>query len=217
MENKCWYIKNLDILEGIAPEEIMSLCENVKDETYDSKLMLYTPKDLEQRIFLVKKGEVHLFHTRNGRRFVFDVIGPGGLFGNFNEKELHLSHYAEAMSGTRVCMFPVKEFLKVISKHPEVMMKTLSILSDRIRDYEQKLSLQGADAKQKVLSELRRYQEKKDKPFLGGVFTRGKVKLTHEKLGQLTGLNRVTVTRALQDLSQEGWIEVNKETGEFHF
>lgn len=209
---KGWYLNNIDLFDGIAPEQIMGLCEAVKDETFDGKYLLYMPKDFLDRIFLVKKGEVQLYHLYDGKKSVFDTMGPGDVFGNFSTQPILSSHFAEATPGTRICTFPVNEFLKLVSAHPEVMLRALRILSERLKDYESKISMCPQPAKDKVIQELERYQDKR-RNSLFEKLTRSGMKLTHQELANMTGLNRVTVTRALQELSSEGKIAYNEHTG----
>lgn len=210
--NKLNYISNLDILSGLSSEQIMGICTQVKDETFDSRYVLYTPTDTMRGIYVVKKGEVLLYHMHNGRKSIFDTILPGDVFGNFSTTDYEAGHFAEATAGTRVCTIPVQDFVKLMAEHPDVMLRTIQTLSDRLHDYESKISMCPAPAKDKVLQELGRYAKKKRESILQKL-TRAEVKLTHQKIADLTGLNRVTVTRALQELNKDGFITYNEETG----
>lgn len=212
--DKLWHIQNLDIFEGIPKEEIMRISDCVRDVTHPSRALLYTPHELQDRIYLVKQGEVHLYHTRDGRRFVFDIVGPGGLFGNFTEQAAAPAHFAEAAPGTRICIFPVAEFLRIVAARPEATLRLMRRLSERIADYESKLAMAMGDAKSKILSELHRYRAKNKRTFLGQLLVpRGGMPLTHERIAQMTGLNRVTVTRALQDIERDGHVAFDQSTG----
>ncbi|PIR52423.1 hypothetical protein COU77_00500 [Candidatus Peregrinibacteria bacterium CG10_big_fil_rev_8_21_14_0_10_49_16] len=97
----------------------------------------------------------------------------------------------------------------MIAAHPEVLVRLLKKLSARLHDYEQKLRLDMSSAKEKVLGELKRYTKKKRNPF--SMFkTDAPLALTHEKIAELTGLNRVTVTRTLKLLKLQGDIDVDE-------
>jgi CRP-like cAMP-binding protein len=204
-------IPHIDVFEGIPDGEIMRVAEGAQDRRYRSATQLYTPYDGQDRhVFILKEGEVVLYHSVDGRKMIFDVIGPGSLFGNFFPDTETVSHYAEASPGSLVCIFSSEDFLKVIAAHPEVLMRLLSKFSSRLQDYEQKLQLDMGSAKEKVLGELKRYSRKKYKPF--SMFKNDvPLALTHEKLAELTGLNRVTVTRTLKLLKLQGDIEMNEQ------
>ena len=136
-------------------------------------------------------------------------MGPGTLFGNIGFHEGPLTHSAEAAPGTRICAFLSEDFQRIIAAYPIVMMRALSTLGNRLEDYERKLADTLVDAKEKVLNELRRYQHKRTSKFLERFIGEPSTSpLTHERLAKLTGLNRVTVTRAIHDLQMEGKISV---------
>ncbi|MBT6253635.1 Crp/Fnr family transcriptional regulator [Candidatus Uhrbacteria bacterium] len=215
--NKISYISNLDLLEGIPPSEIMSLCTNVNDTTHPSRYVLYIRSDILDSMFLVKTGEVKLYHMQDGKKSVFDTLGPGDVFGNFSTEPIRSMHFAEVEAGTRICTIPIDEFLKIVAAHPEKIMKTIKVLADRLSDYERKISMSGAPAKEKVLSELSRYQSKKKSSFLERIVSvpveKASIKLTHQEIANLTGLNRVTVTRALRELLTEESLSMSDDGG----
>lgn len=210
--DRIWYIKNLDFFAGIPKEEIMRLASSAEDTRHTSRALLYSPHMQETRLFLVKEGEVSLYHTRDGKRFVFDVMGPGTLFGNVGLQDTPLSHFAEAAEGTRICAFSSDDFQRIISAYPIVMMRALSTLGNRLEDYEKKLAENLVDAKEKVLHEIERYGKKRAPRFLEWLSNDSTERqLTHDHLAKLTGLNRVTVTRAIHDLQLENKIRIDDE------
>ncbi|TAK04799.1 Crp/Fnr family transcriptional regulator [Patescibacteria group bacterium] len=210
--DRIWYIKNLDIFAGIPREEIMKLAGSAEDTRHVSRALLYSPHMHETRLFLVKEGEVSLYHTRDGKRFVFDVIGPGTLFGNVGFQDAPLSHFAEAVEGTRICAFSSHDFQRIIAAYPVIVMRALSTLGNRLEDYEKKLSETLVDAKGKILHEIQRYEKKRMPRFLERFSSAAaERRLTHERLAHLTGLNRVTVSRAIRDLQTEGKVGVDQD------
>lgn len=170
---------------------------------------IYSPHDgLDRNVFLLKEGEVVLYHSRDGKRTIFDVLGPGSLFGNFLPNAEGATHYAEALPGSRICILMPEDFQKVVAKHPEVLTRLLQKLSSRLHDYEHKLKLDTGSALEKVLGELRRYSRKKRNPF-ALLSKDAPLTLSHDKIAELTGLNRVTVTRTIKLLKLQGDIDVD--------
>jgi CRP-like cAMP-binding protein len=153
---------------------------------------------------------VVLYHSSNGKRTVFDVLGPGMLFGNFLPQAEPVSHHAEMLPGSRICTFPPEDLQRVVAVHPEVLARLLGKLAERIRDYEERLQLDAASAQEKVLGGLRRYARKKRNLFS---WFKGELPLalSHERIAELTGLNRVTVTRAIKVLKHRDKIGVDAQ------
>jgi len=208
---KAWYLSHIDIFEGISDMEIMQIAEKVQDHRCVSNMQLYSPHDGQDRqAFVLKEGEVVLYHSHDGKRTIFDVLGPGTLFGIFLPASEGTSHYAEALPGSRICIFTPEDFQKVVAAYPEVLVRLLQKLSSRLHDYEQKLKLDTGSAMEKVLGELKRYARKKRNPF--SMFKGdAPLAISHEKIAELTGLNRVTVTRSLKLLKLQKDIDIDEQ------
>ena len=208
---KIWNMSHLDLFEGISEEEVHTIADHAEDLQCKSRTSLYTPFDgNDRKVFIVKEGEVILYHSAEGKRTVFDVLGPGMLFGNFLPDMEQVSHFAELLPGSRICMFPPEDLQRVVTVHPEVLARLLGKLTERIRDYEERLKLDTTSAQERVLGELHRYARKKRNLFS---WFHGSVPLalSHERIAELTGLNRVTVTRSIKVLKHRGMITVNPQ------
>lgn len=211
---KVWYLSQVDIFQGIPEREIMALAQKAHDRRCSCRTHLYGPHDREDRqVYILKEGEVVLYHSREGKRVIFDVLGPGTVFGNFLPDLPSTSHFAEALPGSRVCTLTTGDFQRVVAAHPEIVLRLLTKLSQRLRDYEERLKLDMGNAREKVISELHRYRRKKINPFSRVLGFSTPLYVTHEKLAELTGLNRVTVTRTLKLLEEEGRISVDRRIG----
>lgn len=207
--DKAWYVSQLDVFEGISDDEMMRIAEQAMEHRCSEAKHVYGPHDgLDRQVFMLKEGEVILYRSEEGKRRIFDVLGPGSIFGNFFPSAPDVQHFAEALPGSRYCCLSVDDFQKVTSAHPEILTRLLYKMSERLRDYEEKLHEDTKAAAERVLSALRRYRRKKHNPF--AFFTvHSPLALSHEKIAELSGLNRVTVTRALKVLRLRGDIDVD--------
>ena len=86
------------------------------------------------------------------------------------------------------------------------MLRFMKKITQRLREYEDRLNERTKTADEIILSELKHLQEKR-RNTLFGKFKANKIHITHEELAELTGLNRVTVTRALKKLREGGRID----------
>jgi CRP-like cAMP-binding protein len=199
-----WYLKNLDIFEGVSDEEIMSIASEIEECQYPKDEMIYCPQDDLGRIFVVKRGEVRLYHSKEGKRTVFDVLGPGSLFGGIRLNSQKSTHFAQATLPTKVCIFKEKVFLDILRAKPEIMLRFMKKITTKMHEYEERLEQRSDSAREVVLKELLRLQDKRQDSLFGRFKKSSKVYITHEGLAELTGLNRVTVTRVLKSLKESG-------------
>ncbi len=186
----------------IPEQELNTLLTCSREHDFKHRGLLYLPNDDLTDVYIVKSGEVTLYHLLDGKRIILDIMGEGDLFGSFSTKVTKTSHFAEASGGTRLCKIASKDFLELIRHYPEALLNTITKLSERILTYEHKLALCPAPAKQKILFEIERHAQKSET---------GSASLTHQKIAQMTGLNRVTVTRGIQELLEESRIELSDD------
>ena len=204
--DKLWYLKNLYMFEGLPEEEIMKLASSVDEVSYTKDEMIYREDDPLSSIYVVKRGEVRLYHEKNGKRNVFEVLGPGSMFGGIRLGAEISTHFAQATHPTRVCVFSEQDFMKVIQSRPDMMLRFMRKLTDKIQDYEARLASRHDTAEELIMAELMRLQESRARSLFGRFRSPG-VHITHESLAELTGLNRVTVTRLLKRLREQGRIK----------
>jgi CRP-like cAMP-binding protein len=201
--DKVWYLKQIDLFHGISDEEIMQIAQKVVEKKCTKKELLYTPFDTSDSICMLKKGEVTLYHSHYGKKIIIDVLKPGSIFGAIPFQENNSEHFAEVTEDAYICFFTSEDFMKVIEAKPRLMLKMLKVMSSKISEYENRMKTGLYDAKEKIIHHLEMMETKTQSLFARLI---GSKSITHEKLSQLTGLSRETVTRAITALKKEGRI-----------
>ncbi len=207
-----WYLKHYDLFSGISPKEIERIATETTMNDYAQESVLYKPYEMTDLLYVVKKGEVQLYHTRDGKTYVFDTLTAGDVFGNISLTDTNVGHFAKAQPGSCVCAFRRADFLAIIKEYPEVMLRYMQEMGGRILDYQSQMQNQHATANEIVLNELHRLNAKRGKTFMERIVDRP-LRITHEELARLTGLNRVTVTRSMKSLREQGDITYDPQTG----
>lgn len=205
------YLKNFEFFDDIPPEKIDEVAGKTHMDTYPKGHILYEPGDEIGSIYIVKQGEVILYHKRDGKRVVFDTLGAGSIFGGISLRPENTGHYAEVALGSRICQFPQENIIKIISSNPESMIRFWQEVSARIREYEQRLFDSTAPAREALFGELKRLTKTRQKSVFG--LLKRPLVITHEELAKRTGLNRVTVTREMKNLREEGLISLHPTSG----
>lgn len=201
-EEKVWYLKQVDLFQGISDEEIMSIATKVSERKCKKNELLYSPdKKASDTISILKKGEIALYYLHHGKKFIIDVLGPGSIFGNISFGENANTHFAEATQEAYICTFRKEDFIKIIQAKPEIMLRFIQIMSDRLNEYEKKLKNNILDAKEKIQHYFEIREGKREKGIFSKILNK---KITHERLAEHTGLSRETVSRAITDLKREG-------------
>lgn len=209
-DEKMWFLRNLDIYEGIPETTLCKIATSAYEKDFRTGSQIYSPHEEDGNIYVLKRGEVILYHSNNGKRAIFDTLGPGTVFGSFDPQNTTPTHFAETTKGTLLCITPLEEFLEVVKTHPEIMLRFMQNMTRRVQDYEAKIKSSIETATEKVYSELERLQNKRQKSFIGK-FMPIPLQMTHEKLSEHTNLNRVTVTRSLKKLKEDGLITIDQK------
>ncbi len=208
------YMFLFDLFDTIPEEEKSHIAQSLQGNTLQKGTTIYSPHEELSKIYLLKQGEVILYHSHEGKTETFDTLAPGALFGNFQLDPQKPSHYAEATRDSMLCAFTTEDFSNILSKRPDLTMKFIEKMANRISDYERRFKNSLYTAKFRIYDELKRLRDKKNNSFFGKLFDKQvPIRLTHEEIAKITGLNRVTVTRSLKELKQEGLVSVNPESG----
>lgn len=212
-QKKTHFLRNLDLYEGLTDKQICCVAENSVDRSYKKGEQIYTPYEEATNIYVVKRGEIELYHNIDGKKVVFNILPPGSVFGCFQKENYIPNHFAECAKDCYLCTTPVEEFLKLVQVYPEMMLKFMEKMALRVHEYEKKMEVSFGNAGSKILYELQRVQEKRKQGLLGKFFTIP-LRMTHEEIAKITGLNRVTVTKAMQELIREKKIYIHEHTNE---
>src|SRR5215212_8621031 len=189
-EERIRLLSMVDIFEPLTEEEI----EQLNGQLPDTHL---------------KPGEI-FYRTSQGREFTLAVVGKGTVFGEMALTAQRLQEaYAQATEPSVLISISSEELERIIEQKPQVGIRLVHILSERLRSYEgrmEDITLKDVPARLANIILLLCEEE--------GVMARREIKIphhyTHERLGTMIGANREAVTRAFSKLQDEGVIELRR-------
>jgi CRP/FNR family transcriptional regulator len=155
-------------------------------------------------VILTSLVEICRFSTE-GTETVFGVLGKGQVFGHtslFNPTAQLLQ--ARACTKVVLCQFPLKELERLIRSDSHIAELVIRSLAEFQGSLEQQIEIHdNPNARIRLKRTLLQLAE------LLCEYNSIEVELalTHDELADLVGFNRVTVTRALQELEEEGLVK----------
>lgn len=164
---------------------------------------LYAQGDLHDCFYLVRSGFVHTTVLRsNGSHLLLEIFGPGAIFGEasaFIDKARYVT--ATAVTDVVVSRYSARDVQRIFAREPNLAVSLLQLLGYKHRILIDKLASFSSSTPEERLIDLlaRAALSHYDHPVSA-------LRLTHEQIASMTGLSRVTVTRALKLLSERGWI-----------
>jgi len=211
MKERIRLLSMVDILEPLSPEEIEHLHGQLPDRHLQQGEMLYTPEDRSERLFMLQKGKIRVFRTTpDGRELTLAVVEAGTLFGEMSLTGQQLQGaYTQAIEPSDVSLMLREDLERLVVQKPEVGLKIMYLLSERLRRYETRLEdVTMKDVHSRLASIIVMLVESEG--LRTGADYRIPAHYTHQQLGNMIGANREAVTRAFGVLQDDGVVELRR-------
>ena len=199
------FLSTMDIFQDLAPQEVDQLEHQVTMSTCDAGRVFYTPNEMGEALFLLKKGRVQLYRlSPEGKKLVVAVLESGMIFGEMSliGQGMH-NTFAEAIDECTLCVMSRPDVERLIHDKPQVALRFMEAMALRLKASERKLedlAFKGIPARLAgLLLEL---------APTDGVEIIG---FTHQDLAERIGTYRETTTQVLNSFKENGWIEIGRK------
>lgn len=209
--DKLWYLSQISIFKALPKEDLMKIEKISHMSIFPKKTVIQTPDNFRQALYVLKKGKLRLYKINSkGKQFTLSILGSGNVFGEIESFSLGTRQvYIETLEETIVCTISqelIKEFILV---RPELMLKLMGLLSERLAERNKMLEQMAlADTKKRLLYLLVKLSEQ------FGLKKDGKVKidlqLSHQELANMIGSTRESVSIMLKALSKQKIIRTGR-------
>ena len=208
MVNKVNYLESVNIFRDLTAAEVEALGYQTTLITYSKGHLFYMPDDPSEALFILKSGRVQLYRlSPDGRKLVVAVLHPGAIFGQMSlvGQQMH-NTFAEAFDDCVICSWNRTEVEQLILEKPQVALRIMEALSDRLVRTE--LRLEEVTFKRlpaRIASLLIELTSDQDDDFILKGYT-------HQYLADMLGTYRETVTQTLNDFKQENLIRIGRKS-----
>ncbi|MDP9607670.1 UNVERIFIED_ORG: CRP-like cAMP-binding protein [Variovorax paradoxus] len=170
---------------------------------------LYRQGEMDSSFYLILRGHVLVSSTReDGSEFTLEMMGHWAVCGEaaaFDGKPSFTS--AIALDDVEVVAFRADEVAESFATHPEIAVALLRIASRKQRIIAVRANYLASLKPEARIAELLHRLAEQYGLAEDGAIALG-ISLTHKQIASLTGTTRVTVTRALKRLREQGDIAV---------
>lgn len=203
-EDKVRLLSRMSILQALPLDETRDLARRMPDIHLDRGQILHTPKYRRRMLFLILKGRVRLYEVAEGREFTLLVARTGDLFGEMSFADEHVRGvYADALEPTRISIMSRDVFDRTVMRWPEVGLKMVDLLSERLGLYGSRLADVGIkEVYARLAALILRLVAEEGVSTSAGI--RIPTRYTHYQLGTMIGANRESTTNAMIRLRREG-------------
>ena len=158
-----------------------------------------------QFIWLVRRGIVKLSTlSETGEEVLLSLVGRSMAFGT--DLTDQKTYQATAMCEVELLCFSLKD----IATYPQFAQKILAPINQRLKHTEALLAISGyRHAQDRLYHLLQMFKQEIGQPVENG--TRLSVRLTHQDLATACSTTRVTITRMLGKLQNQGKIDLDSQ------
>jgi CRP/FNR family transcriptional regulator, cyclic AMP receptor protein len=203
-------LATVDILEPLPPEELERLAPFSSSMRLEAGEAVALEEDRETLLLLASGWvRVHELSTTGGPDLTFSMIEEGTVVGQTGlAVRLSRGLRVEALRPSTLLVLRWEDFEELVVRNPEVAIKTIRLLSERLAACEGRLS----DLVRKevvarlagLILSLGEYQG----VVVGDGSRRLPARYTHQQLASMVGSNREAITRALGRLRKAGAVEI---------
>ena len=203
--DEIWNLRNANLFHGLTKNQIDEVMRVMPVASYRKDEYIFLAGDDADVLYIVNSGAVKVSYVDlRGEERILSVFQPGDIFGNlFLGKYRQRIGDAQALDDVTLCRLTEIDFEGVIQRFPPVAINFIRRQADEHRETVARLhALLSMDARQRLLGTLlslaRRYCCTETDWFTLPE------SLTQEDIGNMTGLNRSTVSSLINELRREG-------------
>jgi CRP-like cAMP-binding protein len=204
-KEKLRLLSMVDILEPLSGEQLEEFSRRVPYTHVERGRVFFTPGDRSDALFMLKKGKVRIYKvTPEGWQFTLAVVESGTMFGEMALTSQRMREaYAEAAEPSDICVLRREDLEWLVRENPDVGLKMMHVLSERLRICEERLEGIGLKEVPARLANLI-LQLAESEGIMTPEGPRIPTHYTHWQLATMIGTSRESVTRAFTRLQRRG-------------
>ncbi|MNI33393.1 cAMP receptor protein [compost metagenome] len=205
-------LQHVPIFQGLSEEELQALATLFTERTYKKGTILFLEGDPGEEFYLIQTGVIKIYRIDDAKEIILSLFQVGDFFGEMSllQEGLTRSATAETLEASTLYGMKRSSFVQFMENTPKLCLKLLVATMERLRNAnEQIYDLTFLGVRSRILKSIIRLSEEYGIPTNEGLLI--DVKLTHQQLANMVGTVRESVTKVLQDLQEEKYIEIQKK------
>jgi CRP/FNR family transcriptional regulator, cyclic AMP receptor protein len=201
----------VDVFEPLPPPELRALSSGASLERLRTgETMMVGPREHARRVIVLLSGRATVYEPGpHGHRLTVSVAEAGTVVGVARLSERPRGLRVEATMPSLVCLIAWDSFEGVVRRTPEVGLRLLRVLGERIGVLEERLvDFAYKEVPARLASAILRLVG--GEGVMGPEGERLPTRYTHTQLASMIGANREAITRALVALREGGIIEIRE-------
>lgn len=197
------------MFENLDCDELVAIVNKIKHKSFEKGELIFREGNISDVLYFVNTGRIKIYkYTKDGKEQILHILSEGDFFGELNLlKSTIYTFNAKAIDKTNVCILTKQEFKNIMIQNPEISIKLLESVGDRLSEAEnlaQNLATNDIDSRMAylLLDLTEKYGMSNDE------YLSVKLPLSREEMANYIGVTRETISRKLKKFEDEGLIKL---------
>lgn len=192
------FISTLELFKKLPPTQMVEIEKGMIEKKYAKGESIFLEGDPAEFVWFVKEGHVKaVIHSSNGRDQTLCMIGSNNMFGTcccFGGGTHPCNTVAE--TDTVVAAYPMRAFLELLGRYPEISKAVVTHLSNRLRQSKDMQSFEQESVEKRILHVLANLVSE-----FGNT-----IPLTRREIAEMAGTTVETCIRTFSTLEKDGLV-----------
>jgi CRP/FNR family transcriptional regulator, anaerobic regulatory protein len=201
--------KKAPIFSVLDNEQLSDVMSMILRRRYKKGQVIFFEGDVSDKFYIINSGKIKIFkYNKEGKEQILYILSDGDFIGYLNLlKKGKVDYNAEALEDVGVCILTKDDFDKIVKRTPEISLRILESLHDRLVSLENLVqTLSTKDIEARIAGLLRGFAKDFGREEREGIAI--DLPLSREEMANYIGVTRETMSRKLTAMEEEGVIEL---------
>ena len=197
------------IFSILEEPQLKEITDNITRKTYKKGEIIFFEGDISDKLYVINHGKIKIFkYTKEGKEQILYILSDGDFLGDLSLlKKDEFKFNAEALEDISLCQLTKDDFDDIVMKNPEIALKILEVLYERIYKLENLIqSLSTKDIESRISGLLLSFIKDFGVPQDNDV--KLEIPLSREDMANYIGVTRETISRKLNSMQEDGILEL---------
>jgi CRP-like cAMP-binding protein len=203
-----------DVLRDLEPAQRARIEQSISYQIVPAGQLFHAPNEYGEQVFLLHSGRVRLYKlSTEGRALTLAVLEPVTIFGEMSlAGQWMYDSFAESMSECTIGIIGRDVLRDVLRQYPQVSLRFMELMGQRLREIENKLADIAFKSVPQRLASVLLNLAGSTSDTVPGTPAPSVVRYTHQQLAEMIGSYRETVTKAIGEFREAGFIRIDDDT-----
>ncbi|GAB3059998.1 Crp/Fnr family transcriptional regulator [Virgibacillus ainsalahensis] len=205
-------LQHFTLFKGLTDFEMEPIVKMARNRPYRHGTHIFMHGDPLTNVYFIYQGKIKIYKTDfHGKEQIVNILGPGDMFphqGFFRKGDYPAN--AQVIEDAVLLYIPIDSFENFLMTNPEISVKLLRVLGDRIIDLQHRLEEKILhNTYEQIILLLLRLAKNNDNKTLEN-HTRIPTKFTNQELANMIGSSRETLSRTITQLKKKDFLYTDK-------